>query len=88
MSQLLSILCEKIDGTLFYFTKFLLEVLDYIVKANKGDKTIEITIYKILPNYQNNYFLIHTEDSNIIETIFLCFSILSAQITRRFDLVY
>ena len=87
MSLLLLILCERIDGTLYHFSKFLLESLDYIVKANKGDKTIEISLYKILPNYQNNYFLLHTEDSNIIETIFLCFSILSHLITRRYDIV-
>lgn len=87
MSQLLLILCERIDGTLYHFSKFLLEALDYIVKANKGDKTLGTTLYKILPNYLNNYFLNHTEDSNIIETIFLCFSILSTLITRRNDIV-
>lgn len=87
MSQLLSILCERIDGTLYHFTKFLLESLDYIIKTNKGDISAENTLYKTLPNYQNNFFLIHSEDSNIIETIFLCFSILSSLIIQRNDIV-
>lgn len=81
------VLCERIDGTLYHFTKFLLEALDYIIKSNKGDKSSETTLYKILPNYENNFFLVHTPDFNIIETIILCFSILSDLVIGRSDIM-
>lgn len=87
MSNLLLILCERIDGTLYCFSKFLLESLDYIIKTNRGDKSASTTLYKVLPRFQSSHFLLHTEDANIIETILLCFSILSSVVTKRNDIV-
>jgi len=71
--------CEKVDGTLSWFTALILKVIKVSLNQNED--------YEELRQYQGSLFFSAVDSVNRIETSLLCLVILTKQMINREDLI-